>query len=501
MPPADLPCLLRSPALLSRRVGRSKTSQASIVWHDTAQGTLAASSLSLSQTSGPRATWRLERLRPNGQGDWLPACPAPLLAEAASLAELGHPIPAPLAPVAAFLGRHRAISLHGGSLLGGSLPGGHGATQLSILEGTLRGVAQDRPTCRILLQGEPASVAALARALGETVRLSVPRASLAAQAMAVASGQGPAPRHTGAPAIPPGLSVGGALALATAHLADVILHWASLVPGSSGSNMPEPVHQMRVAVRRLRSALSVFRRPAQADDAARPWLDELAAQLKTLAAQLGAARDWDVFLAETGEAVRAAFPQDRRVAGLLAAAARRRAVAYADLTAAFAGRAWQSLEMDLALLPTTRPWHDDPTQAQAERLAAPVEGFAARALDRHLKHVLAPGQGVAHLPAEQLHDIRKQAKRLRYAIEFFAPLFPEKPVRKYLSRLEHLQEVLGAVNDTAVAAGLMAQLGGGADRAFAAGIVQGFGAGRSAGAADGVERAWAKFYRAPPFWD
>ena len=108
---------------------------------------------------------------------------------------------------------------------------------------------------------------------------------------------------------------------------------------------------------------------------------------------------------------------------------------------------------------------------------------------------------MAHLPAEALHDIRKHAKRLRYAIEFFSPLFPAKPVRRYLSRLERLQEALGAVNDTAVAAGLMAQLGGDADRAFATGVVLGFGAGQGARAVRRVERAWSRFYRAAPFWD
>ena len=559
LPAADVARLLRSPALQSRRRGRARSSQVNTVWHDTPHLFLAGRGLSLGHTL-PGECWRLERLTPDGGAEWLPAGPAPLVAEAPTLAGLGHAFPAPLSPVAAFHGRLRTILLRGedaatplrgedaatplrgedaatplrgedaatplrgedaatplrgedaatplrgedaatplrGEDAATPLRGEDAATQICLLEGTLRGVAQDRPACRIILHGQPRATAALARALSETARLTVPRAGLAAQALAAALGQEPAPRHTGAPSIPTACSTAGALRLATAHLADVILHWAPLVPGGRSA---EPVHQMRVAVRRLRSGLAVFRRVAQPEQGGPLWLDELAAQLKTIAARLGAARDWDVFLAETGRDVGRAFAHDRRMAGLLAAAARRRAAAYAALTTTLAGKAWQLLELELALLPTAQPWNDHATGARAERLAAPVEDFAPRALRRQLKALLAPGPSVADLPAEELHAIRKRAKRLRYAIEVFAPLYPEKPVRKYLARLERLQAVLGTVNDTAVAGGLLAQLGGGADRAFAAGVVQGFAAAGHAGAAGQVQRAWGKLCSAHPFWD
>ena len=493
LPAADLPRLLRASALSTRRAGRARTTPASIVWHDTADGALAAGSLTLSR-SGPagRAAWRLERLLPNGHMDWLPAGRAPLVAEAASLDNLGEPVPAKLAPVAAFNGCLRAYALRGQD----------GAEQLRVLEGTLRGVSQDRPACRVMLTGQPSAVADLACALAEAAPLRVPRAGLAAQAIAVARGNDPAPRHLGGPAIPAGLSLDEALTFVTAHLADVILHWAALIPGAG---TPEPVHQMRVGVRRLRSALSVFRRATRDDTGGDTtgkagqagWLDQLSDELKAIAAQLGTARDWDVFLAETGADVSQAFAQDRRIAGLLAAAARQRDTAYAGLVAHLRSQGWTRLEMTLALLPTRRPWLQSGTGSST---VGPVEPYAAHALQRRLKQVLAPGPSLTHLPAHELHHTRKQAKRLRYAAELFAGLFPDKAVRKYLRRLEHLQEVLGAVNDSAVAASLVGQLGGGADRAFAAGAVQGFGAARSAGASARADRAWRKFTRAEPFW-
>ncbi len=472
---------MRTPSLLSLRQGRVRTARASIVWHDTPDGALAEAGLVLSQGGGAsRGQWRLERRQDAG---WLPGHAAPFLAEGPAPGALGHRLPDGLAPMAAFHGTRRLVTLDGGAWL-------------AVLDGTLRGVVQDRPACRLYLHGEAAEMAALALRLGEAVRLSVPRAALAAEAACVATGREPVRPRGGAPAIPPGSSVGGALCLAVAQLADTILHWAGHVPGAQS---PEPVHQMRVAIRRLRSALGVFRRVVQ--PASGPaWLDELDGALRSLAAALGAARDWDVFLAETGAEIAEAFAGDRRIDRLLAEAGRRRAASYAALAAHLQDAAWTKLQLTLALLPTAQPWLAQASPEQASQLAAPVEPFAAHALDRRLKQVVAPGKSVTHLSAEALHDVRKHAKRLRYATEFFAPLFSAKQVRRYLPRLERLQEVLGGVNDTAVAAGLMAQLGGGADRAFASGVVQGFGAGRSAHASRRVERAWSRFLRAAPFW-
>jgi CHAD domain-containing protein len=187
---------------------------------------------------------------------------------------------------------------------------------------------------------------------------------------------------------------------------------------------------------------------------------------------------------------------------MLAAGARKREAAYAVLRAHLGGSAdWRRLGLRLALLPTLQPWAESAAPDQAARLAAPAEAYAAGALGRRLKHVLDIGDSLEGVPAEQLHDIRKQAKALRYTIEFVAPLFAEKQVRRYLARLEEVQEDFGIYNDATVAAGLAASLGGGTDRAFAAGAVQGFGAAAQLRARRHVARAWGKFYRSTPFWD
>jgi triphosphatase len=472
--------LLRLPAITSRRQGRAKTQAVQTIWHDTPAGALAREGLALAEHRG---AWRLERLVPNGTADWLPATPCPILATAPSRQSLGRPIPEGLMPVAGFTGRARHFPLMDPS----------GAAGLTLLEGAVRGLANSSQTCRLTLAGNPAAMAALATELAQDIKLGIPRSGLAAQATAIAQGRPVPARHLGGPAIQAELSVEGAMTLVVAHLADVILHWAPLIGLEHG---PEPVHQMRVAARRLRAALSVFRRAAPVAE----W-SALGEALKLLSAKLGAARDWDVFLSGLAGDVLRAFPGEASLAGLVTAAGRQRQAAYAALTAYLSGPAWQTLSLSLALLPTLRPWAEAASPAQAQRLAAPIGPFAAAALDRRLKHVLARGNDLSALPVEDLHDIRKQAKSLRYAVEFFAPIFNGRATTRFLGRLERVQEALGTVNDRAVAAALTGSLrAAGSGRAFAAGLVQGYVAASAILASEQTAHAWNKFRRADPFW-
>jgi CHAD domain-containing protein len=222
--------------------------------------------------------------------------------------------------------------------------------------------------------------------------------------------------------------------------------------------------------------------------------------LKRLGAMLGAARDWDVFLAGTGQAVIDAMAGNHRVAAMLQAGERRRVAAYGALGDYLASAEFNALELALVQLAALRPWEVMATEEQAVQLAEPAEPYATHMFGRRLEHMLAPGADIAELPAEELHAIRKAGKRLRYAAEFFAPLYGKRGPRRFIERLSVLQEALGHLNDTAAAAALMASLGGGADRQFASGAVQGFVAARQGDTRADIGRAWSKFRRQEPFW-
>ena len=134
----------------------------------------------------------------------------------------------------------------------------------------------------------------------------------------------------------------------------------------------------------------------------------------------------------------------------------------------------------------------------------PIESFAAAALDHRLASVCKRARGLEHLDAESRHKLRIKAKKLRYAAEFLAPVFcrhRRKRARKFLSRLEAMQDALGELNDIAVARRkALDDAGPDAETAFAAG--------RAVGRREHGERALIKaaaaasegLREAKPFW-
>lgn len=475
--PQDAPRLARLRALAGRRIGRPRTQRAQLTWLDTPDGALAATGRALRDGHGRQV---LEQIRPDGI-DWPPGVPPPVVADPADMAAL----PGPLMPWAALEGRLQTLIL-------GSSEGGGGTISLGILTGTLRSVQAERAACRLLLEGEEPAVLALARTLAGELRAEVPGLALADEAMAAARGLAPVPRRSGAPQLAAGLSVGAGFAAIVGHLTDVLLHQArQATPGA-----PEPVHQARVALRRLRSAFSLFRRAVDG-----PAVQAAQAGLKRLGAVLGPARDLDVFTRGLGARVGRAFPGDAALARLLRVAEARRIAAYAALAAYLATPAWRLLAIDLVALAAGRGWHEDLPDDARGLLDGPMDTFAAAVLDRRYDKLLAAGETFDTLPDADLHAVRLLGKRLRYGCEFFAPLYPGKATRRFLHRLARLQERLGLLNDAVVAGDLLAGLhGAGSGQAGAVGLIRGY-------AAAGAERlrprlgtTWERFVDADVFW-
>ncbi|MBN8929776.1 MAG: CHAD domain-containing protein, partial [Rhodospirillales bacterium] len=268
------------------RTGRARLVRRRIVWHDSPDRRLAAAGLALAEERG---VWRLERLVPAAES-WPPGAPAPILGEGADPARLacadGSPLPTPLAPIAAFEGQ---VTEH-------VLATEDGPVVVHRLRGLLRAVAAERAVARVTLTGPDDAIRHAARTLVDALDAEVPRATLAGEALSVATAQPPPPRRLGAPDLPGELSVAAAFGHVVGHLTDVILHHAPVA--ADPRSLPDAVHQARVAVRRLRSAIAVFR-PAIGCDA----VTEADRHLRMLARALGPARDWDVFMTETAPAI------------------------------------------------------------------------------------------------------------------------------------------------------------------------------------------------------
>ncbi len=459
---------------------RTRAQPQRIVWHDSPDAALTARGLALARE---RSVWRLERLVPDATGAWPPGAPPPVLAQAADLPALGHDLPAPLAPAVAFVGHRHGYALETAQ----------GAVTLSLLRGTLRAVTTEHAASRVLLSGDAPAVLHLALALAGELHLEVPCATLAGEALAAARATVPAPRRLGPPHLPEGLGVPEAFAFVLAHLTDVVLHFAPAV--AEDADGPEPVHQMRVALRRLRSAVTVFRGMLGC-----PELHAANAGLKALSGRLGPTRDWDVFLGETAPAVSAVFPSEPKLARLFAAGERRRRECHATLRDFLRSAEFRQLGIALAWLAGARSWY--PAAPEGPDQPVSLQDFAADVLDRRLRKLRATDD-IAGLDPPAQHVLRIKAKRMRYAAEIFAPLYPGKAPRRFIRRLTAVQDGLGLLNDRATAGKLLAELGGmGGRHAYAAGLVLGFAAaGTTTEVLPRVMRRWEKFQRAAAFWE
>jgi CHAD domain-containing protein len=479
LPPEAAERLARHPAFAARRQGRSRGAALVLTWLDTAEGALAAEGLALEQPRrGPR---RLLRTMPAEGAPWLPGSLPELVEELAADAVPAQAGEAGLLPIAAFDGRRTAMALQGG-------------VEAVLLQGRLRAVADEAPVARLVLSGPAAAVIETFRSLAEALPLLPPRASLAEAARAVARSEAPRARRLGAPVLDAEADVAAALRLLLGHLAEVLLWHA---PGAAAGEEPTGVHQMRVALRRLRSALRAFR-PAADDEALRRF----DAELRDLASVLGPARDWDVFLAGLGAEIAEALPGERRIAALMQAAAARREAAYAALREALAGAGFRRLLWDAVAMAALAPWEGSGDAEAAERRARPLQAFAATVLDRRWRKLAEVGPEIGDLPDDEFHALRLEGKRVRYVAELFAPLWARKRGRRFLARLADVQEAFGLANDAAVARALVAPLGacGGGATPWAVGVAEGWALARARRARSRAAAAWEELLAGEPFW-
>jgi CHAD domain-containing protein len=216
---------------------------------------------------------------------------------------------------------------------------------------------------------------------------------------------------------------------------------------------PEGVHQMRVACRRMRSTLQTFRSLLD-----RARTDDLVTELRWLAGELGGARDLEVQEKRIGDSV-AALPPELALGPVAAQLERffatRRTEAGAAATAALDGDRY------LALLDAMDAMLADPpfTDAAAGRASVVLPTVVAKALRRARKAYRgAHAHPSGHERDEQLHEMRKAAKRLRYAAEAVTPALG-RDAKRLVKSVKAVQELLGEHQDSVVARGLLRELG------------------------------------------
>ena len=294
------------------------------------------------------------------------------------------------------------------------------------------------------------------------------------------------------------MSVDHAVALT---FTECLKHWTTNEAVALKGADPEGIHEMRVGLRRMRSALSDFRTIIPAAQLA--WMKR---ETKWLITSLGAARDWDVFLAELLEPVEAARPQDRRLSELRTAARAEQKRGYATARVAIQCLRHSRFVGQMRDWLSARRWRQ-PRQKDRGSLDKPIWKLARRVPRKRHDAALKLGRGFSELSAERRHQLRIALKKLRYTADFFGSLCPKKHTKRYFRALAQMQNCLGHMNDVVVAEHLLERMASAqrAQRALprlvtAAGTVIGWHARGASAAAEEAEQNWRKFRDVGCFW-
>ena len=268
----------------------------------------------------------------------------------------------------------------------------------------------------------------------------------------------------------------------------------------SETDDPEGVHQMRVALRRLRTLIGAFRKAM--DPPAEAFFKE---KCRWLHSAIGPARDWDVFILETLAPLMATRGDDPALAVL-----RRHAVDFRERAYRTARRTLE-LPAHTELFLQADAWFETGgwgiSRDRGAMLAEPVVPWAERMLRKFAGRLHRSVGDASDMAPVELHAARISVKKLRYASDFFRCLFQLDAVSGYTSRLREIQDVLGLLNDVDTGCKLigalerrMAREGNSAAAARAAGLVQRRQSTVAERELSRFRSVWKDYLEIEPFW-
>src|SRR5260370_1894807 len=248
--------------------------------------------------------------------------------------------------------------------------------------------------------------------------------------------------HAEPVSLDPTISVGDALqAIGRGCLRQLLRNEAAALAAK-----PEGIHQMRIAVRRLRSALSSFKKMLPAEDLA--WIT---GELKWLMSALAEARNLDAFGTDLLEPTRDAVHDEPGFDDLAAAVDRLRRAAYERVRDGILSERYPALMLHLLHWFEARSWRGRSPFAGSDSASQPIGEVTPLLLDRRRRKMRQRSKHFGRLNSRKRHKLRIAGKKLRYAIELLESLFNQQDLQKFTKRLKRLQDDLGHANDVSVA--------------------------------------------------
>jgi len=213
----------------------------------------------------------------------------------------------------------------------------------------------------------------------------------------------------------------------------------------------ENLHQMRVGLRRLRSALKLFKNVICIPE---KWQQDI----KWLGDILGSARNWDVLIDSTLPQIADTISSESQFTELKLAAQEKSNEKHAMALAAVCSRQYTQLIVNLSIWIDECGWRDVTPPKKLNRLKKPADKFVGNILLNKQAKLFKLGKDLHKSNSKNRHRMRIAAKEARYASEFFQSLYPTNTVKPFLKMLAALQNELGYLNDATVADFLLKEL-------------------------------------------
>jgi triphosphatase len=345
-----------------------------------------------------------------------------------------------------------------------------------------------------LVSGNKADLLDLAKTLAQDFSLRLDFVSKAEKGFRALLGENPAPvKAKPIKSKSLGTFDDAVIAIISNTLAQFVANWACL----RETDEPESIHQIRIALRRMRCGLSIFKRalPNAAFEALR---DEAG----RVASAFGPVRNVDAFRMSVLQGPLASADRPENFDAMRVILEKQRVAAYG-----LAHSEIESLDATVFVLKVQsflarRDWREVPAGAESKKLQVLPRKFSEAALDRLRARVLKRGKTAA-ASDEARHKLRIALKSLRYGVDFFADLFGNRKRRRaYKKKMSALQELLGIRNDIAGAKTYLKELRKNidpeAERILS--FIQGWYAREAAVADKAISKSRKKFKRADPFF-
>jgi triphosphatase len=401
-----------------------------------------------------------------------------------------------IGPVAARLGAKALVPVFSTVVTRQTIPLSFKGTNLELAfdQGVIAAGGCERPVSEIeieLQKGEAARLYELALALLDLAPLRWSTASKFERGHALARATPPPTSPAPSSALASHATLDDGIA---AILAGCQRHLLANEAAAEDGRDPEGVHQMRVALRRMRAAFALFRRELGTEGS--KAFDQ---EAKRIAHKLGACRNWDVF--ETETLPEATIEEaERRV--LQGAAEPKRDESYGALRKALGGQRYARFQLSLGHWIECSGWRRELDGAMRTKLAEPLAKFAPPSLYALMRKARKKGKGFDKLKLRKRHRLRVALKELRYATEFFRPLFRKGKAKRQEKKLALLQKLLGKDSDAITTAALLGELTEASSSSSlrdAAQALQAWQTEERRAAAPEAQKAWAKFKKSKPF--